>query len=457
VVKLAVFFFLVRVLFFLLGSNIFLFFWQPFFLFVSAGSILFGGLGALLQIKLKRFVGYTSINQMGYLFLGISSGDFLGLQASFLYLGFYLIMGFTFFSILLYVSNLRTGKDLLFISEFARFGLDHRNLSIILAIVLFSMAGIPPLAGFFGKFFLFFSVFKAGNHSLLFLGLLMNIVSTFYYLRIIKSIFFVETVCQAKPYTFFVGTNSHYFLTYSFILLVFFGVLVLAPFFLNKLLFLSGEVAFWSTTLTRCQIFVQHTLFKRYFKAAIKKKKKKTKKRLAFLYLVSTRNSTIVTFVDYKTMQILSACHIGHVLNILKLDRVHRRSLEAHKIYGAELRYVLDRYFFKEKYRILRRARRERPVIKGIYKIVDCQFKFLVYFKGPAKYRRVVIKEFTKRFRREKVDGDPDIWNQYYVIFFSDITSTPHNGCRSRKVQRTKLKRKPKIFRKSNAKKRQAV
>jgi hypothetical protein len=150
--------------------------------------------------------------------------------------------------------------------------------------------------------------------------------------------------------------------------------------------------------------------FKSYFNSTIiKKKKKKIKKRLALLYLVSTKNSTIATFVDYKTKQILSACHIGHILRLKKLDRVHRRSIEAHKIYGAELRYVLDRYFFKEKYRILRRARRKRVRIKGSHKLTEYTFKFLVYFKGPARYRRVVVKEFTKRFRREKVaDEDPD-------------------------------------------------
>jgi hypothetical protein len=142
----------------------------------------------------------------------------------------------------------------------------------------------------------------------------------------------------------------------------------------------------------------------------VQTKKKHEKKRLAILYLVSTKNSSVATFVDYETKQILSACHIGHVLQLKKLDRVHRRSIEAHKIYGAELRYVLDRYFFKEKYRILRRARRERKLIKGFHKIIEYKFKFLVYFKGLARYRRVVVKEFTKRFRREKTDiADPDV------------------------------------------------
>jgi hypothetical protein len=156
---------------------------------------------------------------------------------------------------------------------------------------------------------------------------------------------------------------------------------------------------------------MQHSFFKNYFKLVLRKnKKKKIKKRLAFMYLVSTKNSTIATFVDYTTKQTLSACHIGHIFQLKKLDRVHRRSIEAHKLYGAELRYVLDRYFFNEKYRILRRARRSRTVLRAKNKIIDYHFKFLVYFKGPSRYRRVVIKEFTRRFRREKAaDLDPDV------------------------------------------------
>ena len=79
-------------------------------------------------------------------------------------------------------------------------------------------------------------------------------------------------------------------------------------------------------------------------------------------------------------------------------------------MYGAELRYVLDRYFFKEKYRVLRRARRERKRLKPKHKILTFSFKFLVYFKGPSKFRKVVLKEFTKRFIREKAQvSAPDV------------------------------------------------
>jgi NADH-quinone oxidoreductase subunit N len=242
VVKLGVFYFFVRVLFFLLGSKLFLLFWQPIFLFVAAGSIIFGAFGALVQTKIKRFVGYTSINQMGYLLIGVSSGDLFGLQSSFLYLFFYVIMGFSFFSILLYVNDFNTGKDILFINQLGQFGQKHRNLSVILALVLFSMAGIPPLAGFFGKFFLFFSAFKAGNHSLVVLGLVANVISTFYYLRLIKCMFFEELKSRGV-YLFFVGFDEVHSAAFDLILGFFLFILLVSPIYLNRLLLVFEHLA----------------------------------------------------------------------------------------------------------------------------------------------------------------------------------------------------------------------
>jgi NADH-quinone oxidoreductase subunit N len=244
VVKLSVFSFFVRVLFFLLGSKVFYLFWRPFFLAVSAGSILFGSLGALAQTKVKRFVGYTSINQMGYLLIGVSCGNLLGLQASFVYMFFYLGMGFCFFSILLYITNLSTGKEVLFINQLRGFGSEHKNLAAVLALVLFSMAGVPPLAGFFGKTLLFFAAFRKGYHSLVILGLLANVVSAFYYLRMIKCIYFDGTKTAVTPvYLFFLGFGF-FPVAFELSLGLLLFVLLVSPLFLNDLLMHFAEVAF---------------------------------------------------------------------------------------------------------------------------------------------------------------------------------------------------------------------
>jgi NADH-quinone oxidoreductase subunit N len=257
-VKFGVFAFFVRILFFLLGAKIFLSFWQPVFLVVSAGSIVVGGFGALLQTKLKRFIGYTSINQMGYLLVGVSSGDLAGLQASFLYLFFYIITGFAFFAVLLYVTDFDTGQDILFIQELSLFGSQHRNLSLFLALILFSMAGLPPMAGFFSKFFLFFSAFQAGNHSLVFLGFLMNAISAFYYLRIVKCMFFEDPqIHEQKPisYFFFSSTDPTSSIGHDLVLLAFCVILLAAPFFLNHLLLVVGELAFAASYINTGIIF----------------------------------------------------------------------------------------------------------------------------------------------------------------------------------------------------------
>lgn len=234
--------FFIRFLFFLLGSNIFIFFWRPLFFFVSAGSIVVGALGALTQTKIKRFIGYASINQMGYLFLGLSSGSLLGLQSVFLYLFFYLSMVFCFFTIVLHLKDLRTGRELLFLNQLSGFAQAHNSFSLVLALVLFSMAGVPPFVGFFGKFFLFWATFKAGNFGLIALGLIMSVVSAFYYLRIIKAIFFAEP--HEYEYSTYGGWNP----LMAFILSFFVFILLFGPFFIERLWFktycLSHSAAF---------------------------------------------------------------------------------------------------------------------------------------------------------------------------------------------------------------------
>lgn len=174
---------------------------------------------------------------MGYLFIGVSSGDLLGLQSSFLYLFFYIIMAFSFFLVVLSVKELASGKEILFINQLNQFGLQHRNLSFFLALVLFSMAGIPPLAGFLGKFFLFFSAFSTGNYSLIVLGLVMNVISAFYYLRLVKCLFFDgDKKERSRVYVFFYSLSPFSTLLTDTSVCSLFFILFYSPFCLNILL-----------------------------------------------------------------------------------------------------------------------------------------------------------------------------------------------------------------------------
>jgi NADH-quinone oxidoreductase subunit N len=136
---------------------------------------------------------------MGFLFLGLSCANLTGFTSSFLYLFYYLITTFAFFSIILYIKNVTTGMDLIFIKQLTFLGKKNKNIALLLALFLFSMAGIPPLGGFFAKFFLFLAAFKCGNFGLLILALTTNVISVFYYLRLVKLMFFEKMDLNIDP------------------------------------------------------------------------------------------------------------------------------------------------------------------------------------------------------------------------------------------------------------------
>jgi NADH-quinone oxidoreductase subunit N len=173
-------------------------------LFTSAiGSLTIGALGALYQNELKKFIAYASINQIGFLFLSISNGSFFGFKAAITYLIIYTIMNFIFFGILINTINLITGRNLIYFSDLN--GISNYNIFIsnILNITIFSMAGIPPLAGFFTKFYVFCSIVQTSNFTYinsnsmyinLIYALILTILSSFYYVNILKQIFFEKAI-----------------------------------------------------------------------------------------------------------------------------------------------------------------------------------------------------------------------------------------------------------------------
>ncbi|MDC1082722.1 NADH-quinone oxidoreductase subunit NuoN [Candidatus Pelagibacter sp.] len=164
--------------------------WQPIIIFLSIASMIFGAIAAIGQKNLKRLIAYSSIGHIGYALAGLSIGTNEGLQSSIVYISIYIVMNLGFFSCLLMMKK----NDLYFetIEDLSGLSKNHPILSLCFLIVLFSLAGIPPLAGFFAKFYIFKSVIEQSMYFLAIVGLLSTVIAAFYYLRIIKVIYFDE-------------------------------------------------------------------------------------------------------------------------------------------------------------------------------------------------------------------------------------------------------------------------
>ena len=164
--------------------------WQPIIIFLSIASMIFGAIAAIGQKNLKRLIAYSSIGHIGYALAGLSVGTNEGLQSSIVYISIYIVMNLGFFSCLLMMKK----NDLYFetIEDLSGLSKNHPILSLCFLIVLFSLAGIPPLAGFFAKFYIFKSVIEQSMYFLAIVGLLSTVIAAFYYLRIIKVIYFDE-------------------------------------------------------------------------------------------------------------------------------------------------------------------------------------------------------------------------------------------------------------------------
>ena len=162
--------------------------WQTIIIFLSIASMLFGAVAAIGQKNLKRLIAYSSISHMGYALAGLTTGTNQGIQSSVSYITIYLVMNLAFFSCIFMLKR----KDEYYenIEDLSGLSKKHPMLSFSLLVVLFSLAGIPPLAGFFAKFYIFMAVIEQSMFFLAIVGLLATVIAAFYYLRIIKVIYF---------------------------------------------------------------------------------------------------------------------------------------------------------------------------------------------------------------------------------------------------------------------------
>jgi len=164
--------------------------WQQILVFVSIASMVLGAFAAIGQNNIKRLLAYSSIGHMGFALVGLASGSQEGAQGVIVYMMIYLISTLGVFACVLAMR--RKGQHLEQVSDLA--GLAHNNkaLAFVFAMLMFSLAGIPPLAGFFGKYFVFLAAVKSGLYALAIIGVVASVVGAYYYLRIVKIIYFDE-------------------------------------------------------------------------------------------------------------------------------------------------------------------------------------------------------------------------------------------------------------------------
>ena len=164
--------------------------WQQILVFVSIASMVLGAFAAIGQNNIKRLLAYSSIGHMGFALVGLAAGSQEGAQGVIVYMMIYLISTLGVFACVLAMR--RKGQHLEQVSDLA--GLAHNNkaLAFVFAMLMFSLAGIPPLAGFFGKYFVFLAAVKSGLYALAIIGVVASVVGAYYYLRIVKIIYFDE-------------------------------------------------------------------------------------------------------------------------------------------------------------------------------------------------------------------------------------------------------------------------
>lgn len=175
--------------------------WSQIIVFVSLASVLLGSLAGLVQENIKRLLAYSSIGNMGFAMIGLLAGTPEGVASVVIYLTLYMIMTAGTFGIIMNMR--RNGENVEKISDLAGLAKSNPALAYSFAALMFSMSGIPPLAGFFSKLFVFQSAIAQGYYVVSVIGVLASVIGAYYYLRIIKVMFFdkSEETFDANPYT----------------------------------------------------------------------------------------------------------------------------------------------------------------------------------------------------------------------------------------------------------------
>ena len=171
--------------------------WQQIVVFVAIASMLLGAFAAIGQRNIKRLMAYSSIGHMGFALIGLAAGTEEGVRGVLVYMAIYVAMTLGTFAIILSMRR-KVGyvEEIADLSGLAR---THPAMAFFLAMLLFSLAGIPPLAGFFAKFYVFLAAIKAGLYVLAVIGVLASVVGAYYYLTIVKIMYFDEPAERFEP------------------------------------------------------------------------------------------------------------------------------------------------------------------------------------------------------------------------------------------------------------------
>jgi NADH-quinone oxidoreductase subunit N len=171
--------------------------WQLLIELVSIASMILGSLAAIGQTNIKRLMAYSSIGHMGYALIGLAAGTASGIRGVLIYLITYVFMNAGTFACI--IAMRRRGRSLEKISDLSGLSRTDPTLALVLAIFMFSMAGIPPMSGFFGKFYVFMAAVQSGLWVLAVVGVLTSVVGAYYYLRVIKVMYFDTAVDAFDP------------------------------------------------------------------------------------------------------------------------------------------------------------------------------------------------------------------------------------------------------------------
>jgi NADH-quinone oxidoreductase subunit N len=171
--------------------------WQQIVIFLAVGSMLVGAFGAIGQTNIKRLMAYSSIGHVGFALVGLAAGGAEGVESVLVYLAIYMVMTLgTFACILAMRRKDEVVEDIASLSGLAQ---NNLTLAAIFAVLLLSLAGLPPLAGFFAKWWVFMAAVKSGLYYLAVIGVLASVVALFYYLRIVKVMFVDEPKEKLRP------------------------------------------------------------------------------------------------------------------------------------------------------------------------------------------------------------------------------------------------------------------